>query len=29
MKDYLNNDEKQLKLAMMLVTGYGGETLSW
>ncbi|MDY4761204.1 NtaA/DmoA family FMN-dependent monooxygenase [Streptococcus thoraltensis] len=29
MEDYLNNSNKQLKLAMMLVTGYGGETLSW
>lgn len=29
LNDYLNNENKKMKLAMMLVTGYGGETLSW
>lgn len=29
MNDYLNNDNKKMKLAMFLVTGYGGEQLSW
>ncbi|ARQ07378.1 Monooxygenase MoxC [Macrococcoides canis] len=29
MKDYLNNKNKKIKLAMMLVTGYGGENYSW
>lgn len=28
-QDLLNNQGKQMKLAMMLVTGYGGEFLSW
>lgn len=27
--DYLNNDGKQMKLAIQLVSGYGGEFQSW
>lgn len=29
MNDYLDNKNKQIKIAMMFVTGYGGENYSW
>ncbi|UXR81907.1 NtaA/DmoA family FMN-dependent monooxygenase [Staphylococcus sp. IVB6214] len=29
MNDYLNNDNKKMNIAMQLVTGYGGESLTW
>lgn len=29
MTDYLDNSNKQMKLAMMFVTGYGNESYAW
>lgn len=29
MADYLDNSQKQIKLALQLVLGYGGEFQSW
>ncbi|HGO5814285.1 TPA: hypothetical protein ACK3JR_000108 [Mannheimia haemolytica] len=29
MSDYLDNSNKQMKLAMMFVTGYGNESYAW
>lgn len=29
MADYLDNANKQMKLALQLVSGYGGEFQSW
>ena len=29
MNEYLDNSDKKIKLAIMFVTGYGGEGYSW